>query len=99
MKRAWVILFMCISVVAAPATLTAASESDANSVIAGYVRFHKKWKPSQYRIEHHGREKSLDVYWVIWIAEERRPYPGGGKSFEVFYDSKAHQVVRELGFQ
>jgi hypothetical protein len=99
MKRALITLFIGIFSMAAPATLINASESDANSVIARYVAMHKKWKTSQYRIQRHGREGAHDVYWVIWIADEKLPYPGGGKSIEVLYDSKAHQVIREFRFQ
>jgi hypothetical protein len=98
MKRALIALFIGIFAVAA-ATFTAASEVDANSVIARYVATHKKWKTSQYRIERHGREGPLDVYWVIWLADEKLPYPGGGKSIEVLYDSQAHQVIQEFRFQ
>ena len=99
MKRALITLFIGMFSVAAPARLSAASESDANSVIARYVAMHKKWKTNQYRIERHGREGTYDVYWVIWTADEKLSYPGGGKSIEVLYDSNAHQVTREFRFQ
>lgn len=71
----------------------------AVSVISRYVASHYKWKPREYRIERHGSDRGQHVYWVIWLAEENSGIPGGGKSFEVFYDYRTRRVTRELGFQ
>ena len=78
-----------------------ARDADANvmRIISGYVSTRHKWKPTEYRIEPHGSERGLDVYWVIWLAEEHSIIPGGGKSFEVFYDRKTHRITQELGFE
>jgi hypothetical protein len=75
------------------------SDPVAVSVISHYVVSHYRWKPSEYRIERHGSDRGQQVYWVIWLAEEHTAIPGGGKSFEVFYDQKTQRITRELGFQ
>ena len=75
------------------------NDPEAESVIRHYVASHYKWKPREYRIERHGPERGQQVYWIIWLAEELSRIPGGGKSFEVFYDQRTRRIKRELRFQ
>jgi hypothetical protein len=39
------------------------------------------------------------MYEVVYLEEEKRAIPGGGKSFEVEYDPVQKRVVREWGLQ
>jgi hypothetical protein len=73
--------------------------SDARTIVAQYVASHKGWRPSQYRIEQDKKENGLMVFTVVYLDDERKSIPGGGKSFEVYYDPIKRKIVEELGFQ
>jgi hypothetical protein len=69
------------------------------AVVEQYVTLRKGWSPSDYKIEKSRRESRYIVYLVTYLADQKLPYPGGGKSFEAYYDPATHKVVKEMRFQ
>ena len=74
------------------------SNSNAIAIIQQYVAKQKAWSPRDYRIERTGREDGCVIYSVIYLADEKVPYPGGGKSIELYYDPDQAQDHQGTGF-
>lgn len=78
---------------------TVNTHSEAMGIVRRYVYEHKRWSPDQYRIEVGERRRTVTVYVVVYLEDEKKAIPGGGKSFEVEYDPVQKRVLRELGLQ
>jgi hypothetical protein len=74
-------------------------DGNAIGVIRQYITEHKRWKPTDYRIEEDRHEGRYVVYTVLYLADAKMLYPGGGESIEVYYDPRRRKIVKELGFQ
>jgi hypothetical protein len=62
-----------------------------------YVATNKQWKARDYRIEAPKRDRGLIMYEVFYFADLKPPvYPGGGESFEAYYDPKRDKVAYVL---
>jgi hypothetical protein len=71
---------------------------DANGIAAvhRYVAAKKHWHSPSYRVEAGPREATLIRYDVVFLAGEKSGVPGGGESFEAFYDPASDKIVRVL---
>jgi hypothetical protein len=74
------------------------TQRDANGVAAvhRYVAAKKHWDSRSYRVEAGRREATLIRYDVVFLADEKSGVPGGGKSFEAFYDPASGKIVKVL---
>jgi hypothetical protein len=73
-------------------------------VVERYVRETRSWPKDSYFIELNRREGDTLIFWVIHreaaAAAIRSNVVGSdGKSFALYIDARALQVLRELGFQ
>jgi hypothetical protein len=64
-----------------------------------YVSTHKHWKHSDYHIDGASTSGRLFVYHVVFLADADATSPGGGRSFEAYYDPQIHTVVKPLYFE
>ena len=67
-----------------------------------YIERTKRWRPDQFRLEHHGwtDDGRQAIVYAVFLEDERpRPYLGGGESVALYIDRQDHRVVRELHFQ
>jgi hypothetical protein len=78
--------------------LACANEREANGIAAvhSYVAAKKHWDRRSYRVEPGRREANLMTYEVVFLADETSRVPGGGKSFEAFYDPASDKIVKVL---
>ena len=92
-------LFCVLSVPAAEPDSAVPDEQAVVSVIRRYVTETRRWPASAYRIEKPRRDGQLVVCQVTYLADLKQQYPGGGKSFDAYYDPMLREVVRTLYFQ
>jgi hypothetical protein len=76
----------------------------ADDAIHRYVARSRSWSPDQYRIEERGGEAGLVIYLVVHGDDERSlsgqmSAGAARKSFLVYFDPRAREVVRESSFQ
>ena len=80
---------------------TAAERAEIDAAATVYLGAGKRWRPSEYRLEHRGASK--DGKYGIGVAvhadDEAGLAPGGGKSLELWIDHQTTMVIKELGFQ
>jgi hypothetical protein len=58
------------------------------------------WRPDEYRTEiKPNRPDGKRVVHLMYLEDERRAVPGGGKSLELFLDPKTLEVVEIYRFQ
>jgi hypothetical protein len=77
-----------------------ARDYDAVRIIHEYVAKHQRWTEKEYRIERDRTEGRFIIYTAINLRDEEPGVaPGGGESFEVFYDPRGHKIVKELHFE
>ena len=84
---------------AASKSTTVKNGDEALAIINRYVAAEKGWRSSQYRIDTAGRRGRITMYIVVYLEDEKKANPGGGKSFEVEYDRSQKRVLREWGLQ
>ena len=74
------------------------TQQDANGIAAvhRYVAAKKHWDSRSYRVEAGRREAKLVAYEVVFLADETSRVPGGGESFEAFYDPASDKIVKVL---
>jgi hypothetical protein len=75
------------------------SSQDEITIIRQYVATQKGWNPSDYKVERIRQENHYIVYMVTYLPDATILYPGGGKSFEAYYDPATRKVVKEMRFQ
>ena len=75
------------------------SSEDEITIIRQYIATHKGWNQSDYKIERTRQEDQYIVFMVTYVPDLSIPYPGGGKSFEAYYDPTKREVVKEMRFQ
>jgi hypothetical protein len=76
-----------------------AGEDEGIAVVGRYIADTKHWKPIEYKIEKQCEEMGCTVYMVRFLADAKQPYPGGGESFEAYYDPSTRRVVKTTRFQ
>jgi hypothetical protein len=79
--------------------LIAVAGDSATAVVDRYVREHRHWKASDYRIRRDRTEDHYVVFLITYLPEQNRPRIGGGKTFEAYYDLAKHKVIKEMHFQ
>jgi hypothetical protein len=79
-------------------------EQRAERAALEYIERTKRWRPDQFRLEHHGRtdDGRQAIVWAVFLEDERRGREGsvgGGESVVLYIDAEDQRVVRELHFQ
>jgi hypothetical protein len=74
------------------------TQRDVNGIAAvhRYVAAKKHWDSRSYRVEAGHREGKLVAYDVVFLADDTSRAPGGGESFEAFYDPASDKIVKVL---
>lgn len=75
------------------------SSQNEITIIKQYIATQRGWKPDDYKIERSRLEDHYVVYMITYLPDLTMGYPGGGKSFEAYYDPKKREVVKEMHFQ
>jgi hypothetical protein len=97
-----ILLFVSLTLLnscAVSTSTTVNSGDEALAIISRYVAGRKGWRSTQYRIDTAERRGRVAMYIVVYLEDEKKAIPGGGKSFEVEYDRSQKRVVREWGLQ
>jgi hypothetical protein len=83
------------------ARLQEADTSRMEEAVHRYLALNKKWRRDDYRLEERGLtpDKQHAVFWAVFLQDETRPAPGGGKSLVLHVDPQRNAVVKELRFQ
>lgn len=74
-------------------------DPELRAVVVKYIEATKAWPPGDYSIQRSRAEGETIVFEVIHKDDLERRSPGGGKSIEVYVDTRTLQVSKELGFQ
>jgi hypothetical protein len=99
MKSTLVAALLVFALLAPCAAIAADGDAAAVAVVSGYVREHKHWKDADYQIRRDRTEDQCIVFLVTYLPEQKRAVPGGGKTFEAYYDPTQRKVVKEMHFQ
>src|SRR5215469_728151 len=62
----------------------------------------KGWKNEEFGVEYDRQEGHIFVLRLSHVSDQglaSKPFPGGGKSVQIFIDTNEMKVIRELKFQ
>jgi hypothetical protein len=78
-----------------------AESTGPKDAVVEYVGRTKGWHPGEYRIEEHGPgvDKSVDVFAVVYLADEQSPHPGAGQSVLLDVHRSSRRITRETRYQ
>jgi hypothetical protein len=69
------------------------------AAVQNYIDKTKHWRSHDYSIEAHGMNHGSEVYWVTYLPDLKQRYPGGGESFEAWYNPRTRKVTKVLHTQ
>lgn len=97
MAVAAVALALALSSCATTSSVSSADRARGLAAVHRYVLATKHWRPREYRVASTKRERGLLVYEVTFLPDLRPPVaPGGGESFEAYYDPRQDKIVNVL---